>query len=476
MNIHSVGQVVFDFLGALPIRVEVVEEQLSSDAGLLPLRQFDERLGWTEGFTAQLRDGRQGHTHALVEMVRQRVFGILAGYEDQNDHDTLRSDGIFKLVAGRLPDGLDLASQPTLSRLENSVTAGDLLRLEEWYLQEFIGSFAEPPTELTLDIDLFDDPTHGQQQLTFYHGFYEQFQYLVRLITCAENDLVVFPVLLHGTAHATMGVIPDLERVVARLRQEWPDVRIHVRTDSGFAVPAYYLACERMRIEYTAGLGMNAVLQRESQELLTAAVAAWEQTEQPQRLFTAFEYQAESWPQPRWVVVKCEAHAQGTNRRAVVTNRPGARIVPQGAYDDYTDRGESENRNKELKCELAAGRLSDHRYMANAFRLMMHTLAANLLVRLRQIVAEPPAPPPIEPDLPLEARPLHQKRRHWSQRRKDDPLGEGHACTWRSLVIKVAARIVVTTRGIRVLLSTAWPNWRYYLAASNAVSAYFPSG
>ena len=207
MNIHSVGQVVFDFLGSLPIDVEVVEEQLSSDAGLLPVREFDERLKWTEGFAAQIRDGRQWHAHAVVEMVRQRVFGILAGYEDQNDHDTLRSDSVFKLVAGRQPDDLDLASQPTLSRLENSVTASDLLRL-----------------------------------------------------TCAENDLVVFPVLLHGTAHASLGVIPDLERVIARLRQEWPDVRIHVRTDSGFAVPAYYLACERMRIEYTVSAARPVVV------------------------------------------------------------------------------------------------------------------------------------------------------------------------------------------------------------------------
>lgn len=299
----------------------------------------------------------------------------------------------------------------------------------------------------------------------------------MRVITCAENDLVVFAVLLHGTAHAARGVIPDLARVIARLRQEWPDVRIHVRADSGYAVPAFYLACEQqLRIEYTVGLPMNAVLQRESQDLLATAVAAWEQTGQPQRLFTAFDYQAGTWPEPRWVVVKCEAHAPGTNRRAVVTNRPGAHVVPQGVYDDYADRGESENRNKELKCELAADRLSDHRYMANAFRLMMHTLAANLLVRLRQLVAEPPAPPRVEPDLPFEARPLNQKRRHWSQRRKDDPLGEGHACTWRTLVIKVAARVVVTARRVRVLLSTTWPNWRYYLAASNAVAAYFPSG
>jgi len=476
MRIQTVGQVVFDFLGSLPVRVEVAEEQLSSDAGLLPLRQFDERLGWTESFAAQIQDNRQGSLHTVVEMVRQRVFGILAGYEDQNDHDTLRSDGVFKLVAGRRPDGRDLASQPTLSRLENAVTASDLLRMEAWYLERFVSSFSEPPAELTLDIDVFDDPTHGQQQLTFFHGYYEQYQYLVRVITCAENDLVVFPVLLHGTAHAALGVVPDLQRVVARLKQEWPDVRILVRADSGYAVPAFYLACEQMQIEYTVGLGTNPVLQRESQALMDLAVANWEATKQPQRLFTAFEYQAGTWPEPRWVVVKCEAHAPGTNRRAVVTNRPGARVLPQGAYEDYADRGESENRNKELKCELSAGRLSDHRYMANAFRLMMHTLAANLLVRLRQLVALPPEPPRVEPDVPPEARPLPQKRRHGSRRRQEDPLGEGHACTWRTLVIKVAARVTVTSRRIRVQLSSSWPHWRYYLAVSLAVATYCSSG
>lgn len=477
MSIQTAGQVVFDFLKSGPaVLVEVAEEQLSSDAGLLPLRQFDERLGLTESFAAQIRDGRQGCLHSVVEMVRQRVFGILAGYEDQNDHDTLRSDGVFKLVAGRSPEGRDLASQPTLSRLENAITAGDLLRMEEWFLQQFISSFSEPPAELTLDIDVFDDPTHGQQQLTFFHGYYEQYQYLVRVITCAENDLVVFPVLLHGTAHAAMGAAADLTRVVSRLKQEWPDVRILVRADSGYAVPAFYQACEQLQIEYTIGLAMNAVLQRESQALLDLAVASWEATQQPQRLFTAFEYQAGSWSESRWVVVKCEAQAAGTNRRAVVTNRPGARVVPQGAYEDYADRGESENRNKELKCELSAGRLSDHRYLANAFRMMMHTLAANLLVRLRQLVALPPEPPRAPPDVPPEARPLRQKRPHWSRRRHEDPLGEGHACTWRTLVIKVAARVTVSTRRIRVQLSNSWPHWRHYLAVSLAVAAYCASG
>jgi hypothetical protein len=460
----------YDFLP--PIEVEAIDEQVTSDAGLLPIRQFDERLGWSAGFAAQLHDKRCSSSHTLVEMVRQRLFGIVAGYEDQNDHDTLRSDGLFKLLAGRLPVGKDLASQPTLSRLENSVTAGDLLRLQDWFLEEFIRSFAQPPRSLTLDIDTFDDPTHGQQQLTFYHGFYGQHQYLARVITCAENDLVVFPVLLHGTARATLGAIDDVRRVVTRLRQAWPDVRIHLRSDSGFASPECYEAWESLEIDYTTGLGMNPVLKKASETTLNTALAAWEETSQPQREFAAFEYQAGTWTQPRWVVVKCEAHAQGTNRRAVTTNRPGARVIPQGAYDEYADRGESENRNKELKCELKADRLSDHRYMANLFRLMMHTLAYNLLVRLRQLVEAPPPAPPLEPELPLEARTSAEKKRYFNQRRQADPLGEGHACTWRTQLIKVGARIVTTKRRVRVLLSSAWPYWHHLAKVTQAVLAF----
>jgi hypothetical protein len=470
VSIQSVLRFEYDFLPA--IEVEPVEEQVTSDAGLLPIRQFDERLGWSAGFAAQIHDPRCGGLHTLAEMVRQRVFGILAGYEDQNDHDTLRGDGVFKLLAGRLPNDDDLASQPTLSRFENAVTPGDLLRLQEWFLEKFVESFDEPPRSMTLDIDTFDDPTHGQQHLTFYHGFYGQYQYLARVITCAENDLVVFPALMYGTARPTLGALDDVKRVVARLRQEWPDVQIHLRADSGFAGPESYEMWEELGIDYTIGLGMNEVLKRASKTTLEAALAAWEQTHQSQRKFAAFDYQARTWTQPRWVVVKCEAHAQGTNRRAVVTNRPGARVVPQGAYDEYTDRGESENRNKELKCELKADRLSDHRYRANLFRLMMHTLAYNLLVRLRQLVEAPPAPPQRDPELPLEARTTWQKRQYFNQRRKADPLGEGHACTWRTQLIKVGARIVTTARRVRVLLSSTWPFWEHLNKVSQAVLGF----
>jgi len=474
MNIQSELPLVFEFLGRQRVEVKASKSPLSSDAGLLPIREFDRRLGWTEGFAAQLTDRRQLSDHALVEMVRQRVFGILAGYEDQNDHDTLRSDPIFKLVAGRVPDAFDMASQPTLSRFENAVTPADLLRVEAWFLEQFILSFEAPPHSITLDIDLFDDPTHGQQQLTFFHGFYEQYQYQVRLITCAENDQIAFPVLLHGTASARLGVMPDLTRVVRRLRQAWPDVQIRWRGDCGFGAPAVYEDCEALDLEYTIGLALNPRLKKLSEETLERAVKQYEQTGQSQRLFTAFDYRADSWNQSRWVVVKCEANAQGANRRAVVTNRRGARTCPAGAYDDYANRGESENRNKELKCELLGDRLSDHRYMANCFRVFMHALACNLLVRLRRLVADPPQPPGVEGDLPVEARSPRQKRRRHNERRQHDPLGEGHACTWRTMLIKVAATIIVSTRRVRVLLSASWPYGNFYQTVSQAVLGFTP--
>jgi hypothetical protein len=194
-----------DFSSPKPIQLEPVQEHLSTDTGLLLFRQLDEQLGLTEAFALQLNDLRSDPGHPILEMVRSRVYGILAGYEDQNDHDALRSDAVFKLLAGRLPDEDDLASQPTLSRFENAVTPRDLLKLEDWFLQRFVDSFEQPPSQITLDIDPFDDPAHGQQQLVLFHGFYDQYQYLIRVITCAENDAVVMPVLLHGTAHAALG-------------------------------------------------------------------------------------------------------------------------------------------------------------------------------------------------------------------------------------------------------------------------------
>ena len=344
MLAHTASLFAFDFYNPLPIRVEVSDAPLTSDAGLLPLRQFDHRIGLTRQFAAALNDPRDPDLidHTFPEMVRSRVFGILAGYADQNDHDTLRTDPVFKLVADRSPTDADLASQPTLSRFENAIDIPSLFRLRDVHIDQFIASFAEPPLTLTFDLDAVDDPTHGSQQLTLFHGFYEQYQYLPLVITCAENDAIVRLGLRHGTATASLGADDDLEYLVTRIRSVWPDVRIRVRGDGGFGNPTMYEVSESLDVIYTFGLSANAVLQRETEALLAEAVRRWDETHEPQRLFAGFWYRAGTWNRPRWVVAKCEANGQGTNRRFVTTNRAGAQTSLEATYDEYAMRGERE--------------------------------------------------------------------------------------------------------------------------------------
>jgi hypothetical protein len=470
VSIQTAWQATFDFWGDLAVVVEPSQAQLTSDAGLLPLRQFDEQIGLTRQFAEALDDPRSSEDcdHSFLEMARSRIFGILADYEDQNDHDSLRYDPVFKLIANRSPCDGALASQPTLSRFENSVSIASLKRLRDVFIDQFIASFATPPKHLTFDIDAVDDPAHGEQQLVLFHGYFEQYQYFPSFITCADNDQTVLLSLRPGSVHAALGADDDLEYLVRRLRQVWPDVRIHVRGDAGYGMPWMYAACERSIVDYTFGLASNNVLKKGSESLLEQAAAHFEATGQSQRLFDGFWYQAGTWPAQRWVIVKAEANAQGTNRRFIVTNRPGAPVLPEAAYDDYAGRGESENRNKELKCDLKIDRTSDHRFMANFFRLYLHAAANNLLVRLRREFASPPSPQPTplnpvnnEP-LPTEAFADPDRRRYFNQRRQADPLGEGRPCTWRSLLIKVAAEVTVSSRRILVRLSAAWPYLDWY--------------
>jgi hypothetical protein len=494
MSIPLAWPQVLDFFGT-PLVLEPSPGQLSSDAGLLPIRQFDQRVGLTRAFADALEDPRDPHLteHTFREMVRSPVYGILAGYEDQNDHDTLRADPVFKLVADRSPDDDDLASQPTLSRFENAISIQSLKQLRDVFLDQFIASFDTPPRHLTFDLDAVDDPAHGRQQLTFWHGYYDQNQYLPLVFTCADNDQFVMLSLRPGNVHAALGADDDLKYLVTRLRQAWPDVVLNFRGDCGFGVPAMYDVCERLDVWYTFGLSANPVLQRQTEALLAEAVAGYERERHaarqhdpprpavPSRLFTGFWYQAGTWPCARFVVAKAEANDRGTNRRVVVSNRPGAALLPGPTYDEYAARGESENRNKEFKCDLAMDRLSDHRFVANYFRLYLHAAAMNLLVRLRRFIAEPlplpapqiettraagqpseSAPPAAATCVAVEALTGAARQRHFRLRRPRDPLGEGHPCTWRTLLIKVAAEIVVRTRRILVRLSSSWPHLDWY--------------
>lgn len=463
MSLHDVAGISFDILASRPVKFEISESPLTSDAGLLPIAQFDALIGLTRQFADALRDTRDpAHVQqSLLSMVQQRIFGILADYEDQNDHDLLRSDPLFKVVVGRLPTDRHLASQPTLSRFENDVSIPDLWRLRDVFADQFIESFSVPPRQITLDVDAFDDPAHGAQQLTFFHAYYGANQYLPIVFTCAENDAVVLIGLRHGTCGAALGADDDVRYLTAKLRAAWPDVSIHIRGDCGFGVPAMYDACEELGLFYTFGVGVNPRVKKLTLACMEQAMNQYQQTGIPQRLFDRALYKADSWPVERQIVIKAEANCMGTNTRAVVTNRPGWKVSPQGIYDAYAERGESENRNKELKCDLQAGRLSDHRFVANYFRLYLHAASLNLLVRMRQAIAPPPPTPTdlgMSTTLPISALDEPERRQFFNRRRAWDPLGSGSPATWRTRLIKVAAEVIVRARHVIIRLAATWPH------------------
>lgn len=441
MSSQGAEQLSFDFVPHFPIVVQPSEGQLCSDAGLLPLRQFDQRWNFTARMASCLHDPKPSREQSLLSMVRQRVFGILAGYEDCNDHDTLRNDPVFKLVADRLPDGKPLASQPTLSRFENLATPAVLRKLIDFNIATGIERLKQKhggrlPASITLDLDATDDPTHGDQQLTLFHGYYGQYQYFPLIISEPTSKHVFVAWLRPGTVHASLGADDDLMRVVNALRKERPDIAIHVRGDAGFGLPRMYEVCEENGLTYTFGFSTNIRLRKLTEGLMQRAVEEHERTKQKARLFDCFQYQCDSWPQARTVIPKAECHDGGTNLRFVVTNLSSGQTSADGekCYDDYIQRGESEHRMDELKNGLKMDRLSCHRFMANFFRLLLHTAAMNLLNGARD-----------DPGVPAVLR-------------------VGQPCTWRTHVIKVAAVIVRSTRRILVKLAAHWPWWPMYQA------------
>jgi len=462
MPSQTVQPLHFEFLSDLPLVVQPHEGQISSDAGLLPIAEFDRRWNYTARMADCLdvpsADPRQAHRKPLTpeqrrRRLRQRLFGAIAGYEDCNDHDTLRTEPILKIVAGVLPQDKDLASQPTLSRFENSVSPASLQKLIDFLIATGIERLKAEhggrlPDSVTLDLDATDDPAHGQQQLVLFHGFYGQYQYYPLIISEPTSKHVFLAWLRPGTVHASHAADEDLMRVVNALRRERPDIRIHIRGDAGFGLPAMYKVCEENHLTYTFGFSTNNRLRTITEPLMARAVQQYTQSGQKQRLFTCFEYQADSWEHSRTVVAKAECHAGGTNLRFVVTNLPQVRSDEQAQviYDDYTQRGESEQRMDELKNGLCADRLSCHRFMANFFRLLLYTAAFNLLNAVRR-----------HPQIP-------------------EVLRVGQPQTWRTHVIKVAATVVQTARRIVVKLASNWPWWPLYQAASRRVLSFSALG
>ncbi|MDP8949442.1 MAG: IS1380 family transposase [Actinomycetota bacterium] len=370
----------------LPLEAAFDGGRITSDGGLLWLAEADRDLGLCEAVAEHVPEWRgRSVSHSLLALVRQRVYQMASGYEDQNDANTLRSDPLLKLVLGRLPESdADLASQPTLSRLENAPGTKDCLRiarsLGELYVRERGKDGA--PERVLLDFDATADPAHGEQEGTYYHGYYGERIYHPLLVFDGETNQLVTAVLRCGNTHASRGALSVLKRIVGRLREAWPSVELEIRADAGFAVPALYEYCEREGIGYTIGLISNPRLEAMAEPLLERAKReSLERGGRRARLVSEAPYRAGSWDRPRRVVYKAEMLEKGENTRFVVTSR---RDEPRKLYDWYVRRGESEGWIKDFKRALKADRLSCRRFFANQFRLLLHAAAYWLLDDIRR--------------------------------------------------------------------------------------------
>jgi hypothetical protein len=396
--------------------------EVSSDGGVMLLREADRRLGLTRALDAALPDPRAPEliTHAQVDLLRQRIYGLALGYEDLNDHDTLRHDLAWQSAVER---DQALGSSPTLCRLEARASRRSAVAMHAVLLEKFIASFAAAPAELVLDFDATDDRIHGLQEGRFFHGYYGDWCFLPLYVFCGEQLLVSYlrPSNIDAARHAPA----ILKLLVARLRQAWPQVRIIFRGDSGFCRWKMLRWCERHGVDYLVGLAKNTRLLALASDLLQHAAAGHAQSQDKQRLFGWLDYAAGTWDRPRRVIAKAEHSDQGSNPRFVVTSLPGE---AQTIYDEvYCARGEMENRIKEQQLGLFADRTSCHGWWANQLRLLLSSAAYVLLETIRRIGL------------------------------RGTELGKAQAATIRLKLLKIGTVIVRNTRRIRLLFTNAYP-------------------
>jgi Transposase DDE domain group 1 len=462
-------QLTFWQLGQQQVTVDFEGGDLVVDAGLLAIRALDKELGVLSELACRLPDPRAQKfvTHLCEALLTQQVYQILADYPDCNDAQRLREDPLFQTLADVSPsDDQPLASGSTLARFHQAYTRrqaerpveerevlGEIdaalsqrLKILNDYLPElFIRTRRQVPLSVVIDLDASDDPTHGQQVLTGFHGYFDQHQYFPLFAFDGDTGFPLAAWLRPGTVHASCGAVGTLRTIVEKLRAAWPNVLILIRGDNGLAVPAMYEYCEREGLLYAFGYATNDVLVERSDPWLAdlETYYSWYQHREPhvQRFEVINDYQAGSWLQPRRILVKLEINRLGTNRRFVVTNMSGN---PQGLYHGfYVQRGNvPEHPIGELKNGLHADRLSFHRFRANSMKLLEHTLAYALVVLHREATAALPE------------------------------VATAQVATLRSRLWKVAAVVQTSVRRIWFHFSATWPYRELWLQVQQALSQF----
>jgi hypothetical protein len=389
--------VLFSDLLGRPVSAKFDQQHASSDGGAILLQACDRRLGLTEALIGAIDDGRQSGKirHAISDLVRQRLYAIGCGYPDANDASRLGGDPIQKLLCDRDPvKGEELASQPTLSRFENSVDRADLYRmgiaLAETVIERHRRRLKRKAKRITIDLDPTDDPTHGAQQLTFFNGHYDTWCYLpvAGFLTFNEEpEQYLFAYVLRpGNVGASVGALGILSRLVPRLRAAFPRARLRVRLDGGFAAPQIFAFLEREGLEYVVAMGKNKVLERRAARLMGTARRLSRESGETEHLYKECRYAAGTWDQRRRVIIKAEVvrhpgRKPKNNPRFVVTNLTQS---PRHLYEViYCARANVENRIKELHHGLEIDRTSCTRFLANQLRGLLTAAAYVLYQELR---------------------------------------------------------------------------------------------
>ncbi len=406
-----------------------------SDGGVLLLRRVDERTGLTRAVAAVFGDSRRAAsvTHGIREMVAQRLYGLCCGWEDVSDHNVLRRDLALQTAVGRVDE---LASAPTLSRLETSATRAHAAALNGVLVDQFIAGHVKAPKELVLDIDATHVPLHGAQEKAHFHRYYDNYCYLP-LYVFAGQDLLAC--VLRPSSRDPASVLSALVKLLAaRLRQAWPNVRLIVRADSGFCRLAALLRFDQWGVHYIIGVQKNSALL----DRVALAELALAQQHQDQggkhRLIGEFDYAARTWDRERRVIARLEHDARGPNPRFVVTSLQGD---PTALYEQlYCARGEAENRIKEAQIDLFGRRASCHKFAANQLRLLLAALAYTLMINLRRLAL------------------------------KGTELERACTATIRTKLLKIGAAIVRNTRRVRVLLASQHPLKHVFFTAAQALA------
>lgn len=397
--------------------------EITSDAGVLLLQKADRKINLTQRIARQMKDprNRKKCKHSLQDLMRQRVYAIALGYEDLNDHATLRKDTALQTAVERDDD---LGSSPTLCRFENRATDEDFWAISSALVEVFIESHKRPPKELVIDFDATDDPVHGDQVGRFFHGYYDCHCFLPLYVFCGKQLLAAY--LRPSWVDPARGAWGILKLLTDRLRQVWPDVKIVFRADSGFCRHRMFNWCDRNGVDYIVGIAKNSRLKEQAALLMETAQSTFQTTGEKVRLFGNMEYAAQSWKYTRRVIVKAEHSRRGSNPRFVVTNLKGD---AQELYDDlYCARGEAENRIKEQQLQLFSDRTSCMNWLPNQFRVLLSAVAYTLMETIRRLGL------------------------------KGTSLSNACCHTIRLKLLKIGAVVIRNTRRVRLLLSSAYPD------------------